>query len=89
MSLMCRPEFVGIAICRFVEVDVHEKRALQGFYELDQRGRLARRAVGTEIPVGIDSVIVPAIDALIGPRADISGWVSSSQKAISDAGFQP
>ncbi len=65
-----RAELGFIGVRGFVQVDMHHDAAAQGRDQCDQRSRFGRRAVGHERTVRIDRLGVPALDALVAPRAD-------------------
>ena len=72
----CRPARrvrggIRIRRCRwFVQVDVRSKLPAQGRNQGHKRGRLLHRGAGAKAAVGVDGVVVPALDTLPPPGAD-------------------
>ena len=63
-----RAELAFITVGGLVQIDVQHELALDRCNQLDQRGRLAGRAIGAEVAVRVDRIEVPAVDALEAPR---------------------
>ncbi|KAG1246148.1 hypothetical protein G6F65_020840 [Rhizopus arrhizus] len=63
-----RTELALVAVGGFMQVDVQHELALVGPDQFDHGGRLAGRAVGAEIAVGVDRIEVLTVDALEAPR---------------------
>ena len=65
-----RAELGLVGIGGFVQVDVHQHAVAQWRDQAHQRRRLRRRAVVAERAVRVERIRVPAVDALVAPRAD-------------------
>ncbi len=63
-----RAELALVAVGGLVQVDVQHELALVRGDQLDDGGRFAGRAIGAEVAVRVDGIVVPAVDALETPR---------------------
>src|SRR5690606_24469593 len=95
-----RAEFGFVGVGGFVQVDVHEDRALLRGHQVHQGRAFAGGAVRVEGAVGVDRVGVPALEMLVAPGADarddqqvgaagpVAGVVGGElQGAVDAAGF--
>ena len=69
----CGAVFGFVGVGGFVQVNVCSELPAQGRNQGHERGRFLHRGAGAEAAVGVDGVVVPALDTLPPPGADAGG----------------